>query len=78
MTPKARHGFSLTEDRQMLVLERHENERIVLHAGGRTLAVVTLVEIDRGRVRIGIQAPAEITIDREEVFRSKMEDRDYV
>jgi len=59
----------------MLVLERHENELIVLHAGGRTLAVVTLVEIDRGRVRIGIQAPAEITIDREEVFRSKMEDR---
>jgi carbon storage regulator len=47
----------------MLVLSRKEGERLVI--GERI--VITVVELDGGRVRIGIEAPREINIRREEL-----------
>lgn len=51
----------------MLVLSRKIGERIVI--GGKV--VVTIIEIKGGKVQIGIEAPVEITIDREEVDERK-------
>lgn len=48
----------------MLVLTRHVNERIVIDGG----IVVTVCEIDGGRVRLGIEAPKETKVLREEVW----------
>jgi carbon storage regulator len=47
----------------MLVLSRCENERIKL---GNSI-VVTVVKVAGDRVRLGIEAPAEVLILREEV-----------
>lgn len=47
----------------MLVLSRKKNQSIVID--GRI--VVTVVDVRGGRVRLGIQAPAEIPVHRLEV-----------
>lgn len=47
----------------MLVLSRKKNERIVI-AGG---IVITVVEVRGDRVRIGIEAPKEVAVHRQEV-----------
>jgi len=48
----------------MLVLSRKRNEQIVV---GDTI-VVTVVEVRGNRVRLGIDAPTEITVHRREVY----------
>ncbi len=48
----------------MLVLSRKLNEKIVI---GDNI-VVTVVKIDRNQVRIGIQAPGDVSVYREEIL----------
>ena len=47
----------------MLVLSRKLNEKIVIDGG----IVVTVVKIDRNQVRLGIEAPGDVRIYREEI-----------
>lgn len=47
----------------MLVLSRKLGERIVI--GDRI--VVTVVKLDHGQVRLGIEVPREIAVFREEI-----------
>ncbi len=49
----------------MLVLSRRRGERVVLPDLG---VVLTVVEIETGRVRLGIEAPAAIEVHRQEVW----------
>ena len=51
----------------MLILMRRPGESI--HIGGDV--VVTLVSLERNRARIGIQAPRDIAVDREEIALRK-------
>jgi len=48
----------------MLVLGRKENERLII--GGNI--VVTVVRASNGQVRLGIEAPASVSIKREELL----------
>ncbi len=48
----------------MLVLSRKLGEKI--HIGENV--VITIVDIDRGKVRIGIEAPRDVPIYREELM----------
>ncbi len=48
----------------MLVLSRKRNETIVI--GGQIR--VTVVKIDRNAIRLGIEAPGDVPIYREEVI----------
>jgi carbon storage regulator len=50
----------------MLILTRMKDQRIVINNG---TVVVTVVEISGNSVKLGIDAPAEIPIHREEVQR---------
>lgn len=50
----------------MLVLSRKEQEAIII---GRNIRIV-VVEIRGERVQLGIEAPKEVRIDREEVYRA--------
>jgi carbon storage regulator len=47
----------------VLVLSRKPGERIVL----AEVVTVTVVQIERGRVRLGIEAPAAIPLRRQEL-----------
>ena len=48
----------------MLVLSRHRDEKIII---GDNI-VVTIVDIRGDKVRIGIDAPSEVTVHRQEVY----------
>ena len=58
----------------MLVLSRRLGETI--HIGDDI--TVTVVYIDRGKVRLGIKAPRSVPVDREEVAREKSHPVEHV
>ncbi|MDZ4278623.1 MAG: carbon storage regulator [Dehalococcoidia bacterium] len=47
----------------MLVLSRRPNERLWIGDD----VCITVLSVDRGRVRLGIEAPIEVHIEREEL-----------
>jgi carbon storage regulator len=47
----------------MLILSRHKDESVVINHN----IVVTIVDIRGNKVRLGISAPPEITVHREEI-----------
>ena len=51
----------------MLVLSRKKDGKIVINNGE---IIITVVEIRDGKVRLGIEAPKEIPVHREEVFKA--------
>jgi carbon storage regulator len=53
----------LTKERAMLVLSRKLGQSIRLGPDVR----VTIVKVDRNSVRVGIEAPSELPIQREEI-----------
>jgi carbon storage regulator len=54
------------QEEKMLVLTRKINESIII---GDDIEIV-IVDVYRNRVRIGINAPAEVTIHRKEIYRT--------
>jgi carbon storage regulator len=48
----------------MLVLSRKKNESIIINDN----IVVTIVEVRGDKVRLGIEAPQEVTVHRREVY----------
>jgi len=58
----------------MLVLSRKSGESIVLRQHGCIVARITIEEIDRNKVRVGIQADHEIEINRLEVDQARHSD----
>jgi len=56
----------------MLVFSRKENESFVI-GDGPTKVVLTVVQIERGKVRIGIQADKSIPIFRQELVDGSRE-----
>jgi carbon storage regulator len=52
----------------MLVLSRKRDEGLIIKTGEGDVRIVVL-EAEKGRVRIGIQAPRGLTVVREELLR---------
>jgi carbon storage regulator len=50
----------------VLVLSRHKDERIVIGDD----VVITVVEIRGDKVRLGIEAPKETSVHRQEVYEA--------
>jgi carbon storage regulator len=55
----------------VLVLSRKQGERIVI---GDNI-IITVVSMDYGKVRLGIEAPREIEVWREEMLDRPKEDK---
>lgn len=51
----------------MLILMRRAGESIYIGPN----IVITLVSLERNRARIGIQAPRDVAVDREEIAKRK-------
>jgi len=61
-------------EKTILVLKRNLGERIFIDGG----IIITIVGIDRGQVRIGIEAPKHVNIQREEIMhRPRKPDDDF-
>lgn len=58
----------------MLVLTRRPGEEIVIDGTIR----LTVVSVKGDRVRIGIEAPPEVTVDRQEVYERRKHAPDQV
>lgn len=50
----------------MLVLSRKKNEKIIINEN----ITVMIVEIKGDKVRLGIEAPREMRVDRDEVYQA--------
>ena len=55
----------------MLVLTRHCGEQIVIDGD----IIVTVVAIEGNKVRLGVEAPKHVRIDREEVHQRRVAER---
>lgn len=55
----------------MLVLSRKINEKIVINDD----IVITVVEVRAGKARIGIEAPKDVTVHREEIYKKVQEQK---
>ncbi len=55
-----------TKEEEMLVLSRKVNEKIVIDGG----IVITVVKIEGGQVRLGVEAPKQIKVFREEILEN--------
>lgn len=49
----------------MLILSRRVGEKIVIGDGSIT---ITVVDLERGKVRLGIEAPRDVPINRKELL----------
>lgn len=58
----------------MLVLSRKKDQSVVLKIDGEIVRVSVLA-VDGGKVRLGIDAPESVTIHRDEVWRRLQEFR---
>jgi carbon storage regulator len=56
----------------MLVLTRKPGEQIMI---GDAIKI-TVVSVGHGRVKIGVEAPANVAIDRQEVYERKQHEGD--
>ena len=52
----------------MLVLSRRIGESVVLNPGTPDAITVTVVEVDRGKVRLAFAAPRDVSILRQELL----------
>jgi carbon storage regulator len=55
----------------MLILTRRPGERLCIGEN----VVITILAVKGNQVRVGIAAPREVAIDREEIHRRKLADR---
>lgn len=55
----------------MLVLSRKENEAIVIGEGKNKITIY-VSRIDKGRIRLAIDAPSDVPVNRQEVFDDKL------
>ncbi len=64
----------------MLVLTRHLNQALTLGdpATPERTVIVTVVEIRGDQVRLGIQAPPDVVVDRKEIWEQKQAEKKTV
>lgn len=57
----------------MLVLSRHQHESIIIGSGDQKITI-TIIQVRGDKVRLGIDAPIEIPVHRQEVYEAIQRD----
>lgn len=57
----------------MLVLSRKKNESIIIGSGEKEIKI-KIIEINGNSIRLGFEAPSDISIHREEVYHAIKKD----
>jgi carbon storage regulator len=57
----------------MLILSRRPGEKIILYTDEGLKIVLTALERHTGQMRIGVDAPVGVHVDREEIYIRKLE-----
>ena len=55
----------------MLVLTRRVGESLILSLQDGTTAKIEVTQVNGGQVRIGVEAPRSVGVDREEIYIAK-------
>jgi len=55
-----------------LILTRKQGNKIIIHDGDNVLCTLTVVALGSGQCKLGFQADANIRIDREEIYKTKL------
>lgn len=55
----------------MLILTRRPGESIIISLADGTTAKIEVSQVNGGQVRLGIDAPAHVQADREEIYLAK-------
>jgi carbon storage regulator len=66
-------GYWFNREIAMLVLSRKLGEKIII---GDNI-VITIVKIDRNQIRIGIEAPQDVPVYREEIAPLRVERKSH-
>src|SRR5262245_46397655 len=69
MSPRRTARPRAGKETHMLVLTRKKGEQVVIGTGELTIRV-EVVEIAKGRIKLGISAPEDVTIHRQEVWQA--------
>ena len=57
----------------MLILSRYQGQKIIIGRGENKITVlVHLLDREKGYVKIGIDAPKGLSVDREEIYERKL------
>lgn len=59
----------------MLILTRRMNETIVIEDGSGNLVEVTLLSVKGNQVRIGVNAPKDIQVNRKEIYERILKEK---
>ena len=60
----------------MLILSRRQGESVVMTLATGELIEVTVLTMHSNQVRIGVDAPKTVTVDRQEIYLKKQAERD--
>lgn len=60
----------------MLILTRRPNETLVFRTASGELIKATVLGVHANQVRIGVDAPKSVSVDREEIFLKKQAERE--
>ena len=55
----------------MLAVTRKRRQSVVIHHNGVVVATLTVLDIDRGKIKVGLQADKSVGLDRAEVFEEQ-------
>jgi carbon storage regulator CsrA len=59
----------------MLILTRRPNETLVFRTASGEIIKATVLGVHSNQVRIGVDAPKSISVDREEIYLKKEAER---
>lgn len=59
----------------MLILSRYVQESIILHTDEGLKITILVTDYDRGQIKLGIDAPKGVHIDRKEIWLRKQAEK---